>query len=57
MKMDPELLGDKDALETAITELLESKPHLKARSFGNVGQHERSEPAGVSLGSILRSNA
>lgn len=57
MEFDAAALDDKDALDTAINELLESKPHLKARSFGNVGQHDRQEPAAVSLGAILRNGA
>lgn len=52
---DPALLED-GALDAAIDDLLERKPHLKARSFGNVGQHERSTADGVSLGSLLRNN-
>ena len=52
---DPALLED-GALDAAIDELIERKPHLKARSFGDVGQHERSTADGVSLGSLLRNN-
>ena len=52
---DPALLED-GALDAAINDLIERKPHLKARSFGNVGQHERATPDGVSLGSLLRNN-
>lgn len=52
---DPALLED-GALDAAIDDLLERKPHLKARSFGDVGQHERSASDGVSLGSLLRNN-
>lgn len=52
---DPALLED-GALDAAIDDLIERKPHLKARSFGNVGQHERATPDGVSLGSLLRNN-
>lgn len=52
---DPALLED-GALDAAIDDLLERKPHLKARSFGDVGQHERSTADGVSLGSLLRNN-
>lgn len=52
---DPALLED-GALDAAINDLIERKPHLKARSFGNVGQHERSTADGVSLGSLLRNN-
>lgn len=52
---DPALLED-GALDAAIDELIERKPHLKARSFGNVGQHEHSTADGVSLGSLLRNN-
>lgn len=52
---DPALLED-GALDAAIDDLLERKPHLKARSFGDVGQHERSAGDGVSLGSLLRNN-
>lgn len=52
---DPALLED-GALDAAINDLIERKPHLKARSFGDVGQHERATPDGVSLGSLLRNN-
>ena len=52
---DPALLED-GALDAAIDDLLERKPHLKARSFGNVGQHDRAASDGVSLGSLLRNN-
>ena len=52
---DPALLED-GALDAAIDDLIERKPHLKARSFGDVGQHERATPDGVSLGSLLRNN-
>lgn len=52
---DPALLED-GALDAAINDLIERKPHLKARSFGDVGQHERATPDGVSLGSLLRKN-
>lgn len=57
MEFDADALNDKDALESAINELLETKPHLKARTFGNVGQHDREEPSAVSLGAILRKGA
>lgn len=52
---DPALLED-GALDAALDDLIERKPHLKARSFGDVGQHERSTAEGVSLGSLLRNN-
>lgn len=52
---DPALLED-GALDAAIDDLIERKPHLKARAFGDVGQHERSTADGVSLGSLLRNN-
>lgn len=52
---DPALLED-GALDAAINDLIERKPHLKARSFGDVGQHERATHDGVSLGSLLRNN-
>ena len=55
LEPDPALLED-GALDAAIDDLIERKPHLKARSFGNVGQHERSTADGVSLGSLLRNN-
>lgn len=52
---DPALLED-GALDAAIDDLIERKPHLKARSFGDVGQHDRAASDGVSLGSLLRNN-
>lgn len=57
MPVNVELLEDPDALEEAITELLEAKPHLKARKFGSIGQEDKRKSQGVSLGSILRRNA
>lgn len=57
MPVNVELLDDGDALNTAIDELLQSKPHLKARSFGGIGQGEQPERSSVSLGGILRRNA
>lgn len=57
MPVDTELLADDDELQAAIDSLLQDKPHLKARSFGNIGQGERPAPDPVSLGSILRNNA
>lgn len=57
MEFDAELLDDKDALDTAIDELLSAKPHLKARSFGNVGQSERPATNTVSLGELLRNGS
>lgn len=57
MPFDAELVDDPDELEAAIDALLEAKPHLKARTFGNIGQHDRPKETGVSLGSILRNNA
>lgn len=57
MPVNVELLDDGDALDAAIDELLQSKPHLKARSFGGIGQGEKSERSSVSLGGMLRRNA
>lgn len=57
MPVNVELLDDGDALNAAIDELLRSKPHLKARSFGSIGQGEKSERSSVSLGGMLRRNA
>ena len=57
MPVNVELLDDGDALNAAIGELLQSKPHLKARSFGGIGQGEKPERSSVSLGGMLRRNA
>ena len=57
MPVNVELLDDGDALNAAIDELLQSKPHLKARSFGGIGQGEKPERSSVSLGGMLRRNA
>lgn len=53
-------LDDKDALTTAIDELLAKKPHLATRRpFGDVGQGQRgaASEAPVNLADILRSRA
>lgn len=55
MPVDVELLAG--GLDDAIDELLQAKPHLKARSFGDIRQGERGERAAVSLADILRTNA
>lgn len=57
MPVDTALLEDTDKLNSAIDKLLESKPHLKARQFKDMGQHERGAGMGVSLGEILRRNS
>lgn len=57
MPVDLDMVNDDAALYRAIDELLEHKPHLRARQFGNIGQGERGTAQGVSLGSILRNNA
>lgn len=55
MPVDVELLAG--GLDDAIDELLQAKPHLKARTFGDIRQGERGERAAVSLADILRTNA
>lgn len=55
MPVDVELLAG--GLDDAIDELLQAKPHLKARAFGDIRQGERGERAAVSLADILRTNA
>lgn len=55
MPYDESLLDD-DKLTAAIDDLIERKPHLKARSFGNVGQHDQKRGESVSLGSLLRAS-
>lgn len=55
MPVDVELLAG--GLDDAIDELLQAKPHLKARAFGDIRQGERGERAAVSLADILRANA
>ena len=55
MPYDESLLDD-DNLTAAIDDLIERKPHLKARSFGNVGQHDQQRGESVSLGSLLRAS-
>lgn len=57
MPVDTALLEDTDKLNSAIDKLLESKPHLKARQFKDMGQHDRGAGMGVSLGEILRRNS
>lgn len=54
LAFDETHLNDSEALEKAITELLEKKPHLAARRItGNVGQGETGMQ-GVDLAGILR---
>lgn len=55
MPYDESLLDD-DNLTAAIDDLIERKPHLKARAFGNVGQHDQKRGESVSLGSLLRAS-
>lgn len=55
MPYDESLLDDEN-LAAAIDDLVERKPHLKARSFGNVGQHDQKRGESVSLGSLLRAS-
>lgn len=57
MEYSAELVNDQDGMSAAIDDLLDAKPHLKARTFGNVGQHDRPPASAISLGSILRSGA
>lgn len=57
MPYSAELLDSPDDLAAAIDDLTTAKPHLKARRFANLGQHQRGRPAGQSLGDILRSHA
>ncbi len=59
LPFDAAHLESPEALQAAITALLEAKPHLKARRFvGDVGQGNReSATAGVDLLGILRSRA
>lgn len=53
-----EYLNDPVALEQAIEELLEAKPHLGKRSFaGNVGQGMSDVSDSVDLAGLLRSRA
>lgn len=57
MPYSEELLENPEELAAAIDDLIEQKPHLKARQFQNIGQHGRAERPGVSLADILRNNA
>ncbi|MCZ0731886.1 hypothetical protein OY187_27920 [Mycolicibacterium iranicum] len=59
LPFDAEHLDDPDALNAAIDELVERKPHLKSRRVvGDVGQGAGSVKAGqVNLAEILRARA
>ena len=54
----PALLESAEALSEAITELLERKPHLKAKRIqGDVGQGKRDTAETVDLAAMLRARA
>jgi hypothetical protein len=59
MRYRPSLMDRDGALEQAVDELVQRKPHLAARRVrGNVGQHDRgTDDQGESLAAILRRNA
>ena len=46
LPFDPTHLDDVDQLNAAIDTLIDSKPHLKAREFGPVGQGKHTNTAG-----------
>lgn len=55
---DEALLDDTAALEAAVDQLVETKPHLAARRpRGNIGQGETSGAATVDLAGLLRAGA
>lgn len=57
LPFDEALLDDGAALETAVDELIARKPHLAARTFGDVGQGARPTGEQVDLAGILRQRA
>ena len=58
LPFDDAHLEDADALNAAIDELLERKPHLASRRpRGDVGQGITTKPDSVDLAGILRANA
>lgn len=58
LPFDEAHLADEEALEAAISGLIESKPHLKARTVsGDIGQGVSVGADTVSLAGILRANA
>jgi hypothetical protein len=46
LAFDSAHLDDVDQLDAAIDALIDAKPHLKSRSFGSVGQGQRSNDTG-----------
>ncbi|WP_347955443.1 hypothetical protein [Gordonia aichiensis] len=56
LPFDPAYVGDADALNAAIDELLAARPHLRSRRpTGDAGQGNRGRPpAGVNLVELLR---
>lgn len=44
LPFDVEHLAETDKLATAIAELTDAKPHLRARAYGDAGQGRRGEP-------------
>ena len=58
LPFDAELLDDRDALLSAVEDLLARKPHLASRTpRGDVGQGQTGTDEGVDLAGILRSRA
>lgn len=57
MPVNVELLDDGEKLTAAIDDLLQQKPHLKARQFADMRQHDKGANVGPSLGEMLRRNS
>ncbi|WP_432789320.1 hypothetical protein QYM46_13405 [Brevibacterium sp. K11IcPPYGO002] len=58
LEYSPEHLDDPEALDTAITELLEKKPHLGSRKpSGSIGQGVSAGGTTVDLAGLLRQRA
>lgn len=57
LAFDEALLDDGAALEAVVDELIARKPHLAARTFGDVGQGARPTGEQVDLAGMLRQRA
>src|SRR5699024_8851248 len=59
LPMPVDATADAETIDTAISDLLDRKPHLAARrAVGDIGQHDQRRPRqNVSLSALLRQNA
>lgn len=54
MPFNPELLDNPEALNSAIDELVQRKPYLVPKKFGEVGQGQRNESAPADFSMLLK---